>query len=420
MAVPAAAVAHYRAIQRLQALAVLSAEALWSEVSLSDLSGSWSEQATLLVPALTGLQARAASAGSIYGATALAQQGLYEAPRRFVDPEAFSGFASDGRTLEGLLYSSVPHVKNLIGAGMAPAEALASGRSYLSGAVRTQVADAARAAAGVDISTRTNVGYVRMLNPPSCSRCSILAGKYYAWNSGFSRHPRCDCIHVPSTEKAITGAGAEGLLHDPYGYFESLSEADQDRLYTKASAQAIRDGGDIFQVVNSRARGMKPGGLVTTEGTSKRGNYGRGRAPRLTPEGIYSQGKSREETLRLLERNGYILPGGQDPAGVLRGSRDGYGQMGRGGTRVGARHAVERARATGVRNPATRATMTAAELRYFDAQMNWDAVSRGRNPFGRGKLTPELAAAVEFDFRRVVLGGDAVAKLTVRRYLASN
>ena len=146
----------------------------------------------------------------------------------------------------------------------------------------------------------------------------------------------------------------------------------------------------------------------------------RSRAPRLTPEGIYSQGKSREETLRLLEKNGYILPGGQDPGGVLRAGRDGYGQMGRGGTRVGARQAVERARATGVRNPSTRATMTAAELRYFDAQMNWDAVSRGRNPFGRGKLTPELAAAVENDFRRVVLAGDPVAKLTARARMAGN
>lgn len=417
MAIPKAAIAHYKEIQRLQAVAVISAEALWSEVSAADLAASWLEHLVQMSPVLTELQISAATAGALYGASTLAQQGIYEAPRSFVNPRMFGGTASDGRTLEGLLYSSVPYTKTLIGAGMAPTDALRSGRSYLSGAVRTQVADAARGAAGVDIASRPGVGYVRFLNPPSCSRCSILAGKYFAWNTGFSRHPRCDCIHVPSTEKAIAGAGAEGLLHDPYEYFESLSESEQDRLYTKASAQAIRDGGDIFQVVNSR-RGMKPGGLITTEGTTKRGNYGRGRAPRLTPEGIYSQGKSREETLRLLEKNGYILPGGQDPAGVLRGTRDGYGQMGRGGTRVGARQAVERARATGVRDPSIRATMTAAELRYFDAQMNWDAVSRGRNPFGRGKLTPELAAAVEFDFRRVVLGGDVVAKLTVRRLIA--
>jgi hypothetical protein len=124
---------------------------------------------------------------------------------------------------------------------------------------------------------------------------------------------------------------------------------------------------------------------------------------------------SREDTLRLLERNGYILPGGQQPEGVLRGQREGFGALGRGGTRVGVREAVLEARRTGERNPAVRATMTAAERRVFDAQVNWDAVLAGRNPYGRGKLTPELAAAVENDFRRIVVNGDAAAKITARQ-----
>lgn len=418
--IPSATVEHYKKVQRLQTLAILAARRAWGGVDAGALSVSWQEAIPAVAGAVSSLQVRSADLGASYGAATLAQQGLYVPPESFVDPEAFGGFASDGRSLDGVLYAAVPHTKRLIAGGMAPADAVRQGGKFLEMVSKTQVADAGRAAAGVDTATKRGVGYVRMLNPPSCSRCSILAGKYYHWNAGFPRHPGCDCVHVQSTQKAVDGAGSEGLMHDPYEYFESLSAAEQDRLYTKSGAQAIRDGGDIFQVVNSRARGMKPGGLVTTEGTSKRGNYGRGKAPRLTPEGIYSQGKSREETLRLLEQNGYILPGGQDPAGVLRGNRDGYGQMGRGGTRVGARQAVERARATGVRNPATRATMTAAELRYFDAQMNWDAVSRGQNPFGRGKLTPELAAAVELDFRRVVLGGDEVAPLTARARMAGN
>lgn len=417
--IPSAAVDHYKKVQRLQSLGILAARRAWAGVDAGALSASWESALPAVAASVSLLQVRAAEAGASYGAATLAQQGLYEAPEFFVNPESFGGFASDGRALDGLLYAAVPRTKNLIAGGMAPADAVRQGGKFLEMLTKTQVADAGRGAAGVDTATRKSVGYVRMLNPPSCARCSILAGKFYRWNSGFARHPGCDCVHIQSTQAAIDGAGSEGLVHDPYEYFESLSAAEQDKLYTKAGAQAIRDGGDVFQVVNSR-RGMKPGGLVTTEGTSKRGNYGRGKAPRLTPEGIYSQGKSREETLRLLEKNGYILPGGQDPAGVLRAGRDGYGQMGRGGTRVGARQAVERARATGVRDPSTRATMTAAELRYFDAQMNWDAVSRGRNPFGRGKLTPELAAAVENDFRRVVLTGDPVAKLTARARMAGN
>lgn len=375
MGVPGAAVAHYRAVQRLQALAVLTAEGLWAGVNLKDLSGSWAEQVALLAPAVAGLQVKSAIAGASYGAAALAEQGLYEAPRHFVDPKAFAGVASDGRSLDGLLYSSVPYVKNLIGSGMPPAQALASGRSHLSGVVRTQIADAGRGAAGVDIAARVNTGYVRMLNPPSCDRCSVLAGRFYKWNAGFPRHPRCDCIHVPSTEQAIKGGKSEGLLHDPYEYFEGLSESEQDRVYGRANAQAIRDGGDIFQVVNSK-RGMKPGGLVTIEGTTKRGYYGRDKAPRLTPEGIYSQNLSREETQRLLEKNGYLLPGGQNPNGVIRGSGTGF------------------SRESG---------LTAAERRARTASLEWDAVRAGRNPEG-GRLTPEVAARVERNFRKTVLG----------------
>jgi len=399
--IPEAAVSHYKQMQRFQALAVLAAADLWSEVSLSDLSGSWAAQIPLLVPVLSGVQVKAASAGASYGAQTLADQGLYEAPQRFVNPGAFGGAASDGRTLEGLLYSVVPHTKTLIAGGMDPRMALKSGGKFLTTVTRTQVADAGRGAAGVDTATRNRISYVRMLNPPSCSRCSILAGRVYRWNAGFNRHPKCDCVHVQTTAKAA--AETEGLVHDPYEYFKSLSPEDQDKAYTKAGAQAIRDGGDIFQVVNSR-RGMKPGGLVTTEGTSRRGNFGRN-GPRLTPEAIYSKGLSREATLAELERYGYILPGGQSPTGVLRGQAEGFGQLGRGGTRVGAREAVLRARETGVRDPSNRATMTAAELRAFDAQSRWDSLRQGVNPFNpKRPLTPEISARIERDFRTHILG----------------
>src|SRR5690606_20905890 len=137
-------------------------------------------------------------------------------------------------------------------------------------------------------------------------------GRFYRWNAGFRRHPGCDCVHVASTQKAIDGAGSEGLIHDPYEYFNSLSEAEQNKLYTQAGAQAIRDGADLFQVVNSR-RGMSYAGVAkdgsrrgqrivdarTSEGTSRRGNFGR--ATRLTPDAIYAQNLSRAETLKQLE-----------------------------------------------------------------------------------------------------------------------
>lgn len=408
MSVPVAVVSQYKASQRLQSQAALAARRAWGQVQAGSISESWEAilRSSGLIASVSAGQLANATAGASYSADALAQQGLYEPPEAFVNPAGFAGVAADGRTLEGLLYSTAPYVKSLIGGGMDVKAAMGAGAKHVQMLAKTTVADAGRGAAGVDIASRRGVGYVRMLNPPSCSRCSVLAGKFYRWNAGFRRHPGCDCVHVASTDKAVNGGESEGLIHDPYEYFHGLSEAEQNKLYTKAGAQAIRDGADLFQVVNSR-RGMKPGGLVTTEGTSRRGNFGR--KGRLTPEGIYSQNLSRGETLKLLESNGYILPGGQDPLGSIIGQREGYGALGRGGTRVGARRAVLEARRTGERKPNDRYTMTETERRLFDAQLRWDAVREGRNPYSSKKpLTPEIAAKVEKDFRRWLATGGQV------------
>lgn len=396
-------------MRALEVVALRVARRFWRGVNLNDLSGSWVRSLAGLQPAIEEIQFQAAVLGAGYGASTLAAQGKYESPRSFVDPSGFVGSAPDGRSLSGLLYSPVAQVKAAIAGGMQPIVAAKAGRGVLDRNVQTLVADTGRAAASVDIAARPRVGYVRMLTLPSCPRCVILAGKFFRWNAGFRRHPRCDCRHIPSTE-SIAG----DLTTDPYEYFRSLDAEAQDKAFGKPAANAIRDGADIFQVVNAN-RGTKPGGLITTEGASRAGNFGRGRPPRLTPEGIYSQGLPRAETLKLLERNGYILPGGQNPTGVIRGQAEGFGALGRGGTRVGVREAVLEARRTGERNLALRATMTAAERRVFDAQANWDAVSAGRNPYGRGKLTPELAAAAENDFRNIIVNGDAAAKITARK-----
>lgn len=396
-------------MRELEIVALGISRRFWRRINPADLSGSWVRSIAGLQPSLEAVQFQAAVLGAGYGASSLASQGTYSAPASFVNPAGFVGSAPDGRSLSGLLYSPVTQVKASLATGAPVAQALQVGRGVLDRNVQTMVADTGRAAASVDIAARPRVGYVRMLQLPSCPRCVILAGKFYRWNAGFRRHPRCDCRHIPSTENI-----AGDLTTDPYEYFHSLSKVDQDKWFTPSAAQAIRDGADIFQVVNAN-RGTKPGGLITTEGTSRRGNFGRGRPSRLTPEGIYSQGLPREETLRLLERNGYILPGGQNPSGVLRGDREGFGQLGRGGTRVGVREAVLEARRTGERNPAVRATMTAAERRVFDAQANWDAAQAGRNPFGKSRLTPQLAAAAENDFRNIIVNGDAAAKITARK-----
>ena len=385
MSTPETAVKHYRAMLRLQRSARAAAAVAWSSLSAAYLSESWDSVSPALERAVSRLQLDAATRGAGYGGNTLADQGLYEAPEAWVDPSSLAGVSSRGASLGAALYSAIPHTKDLIAGGMPERVALARGREVLQMSAAAQVADAGRTAAGLDTFARPRVGYVRMLNPPSCSRCSVLAGRFYRSNEGFRRHPRCDCVHVPTTR--TEAAESEGLVHDPYAYFESLSESAQDKTFGKAQAQAIRDGADLFQVVNARRgmsyagvsadgsrRGQKVASDFTREGTTRRALWGGAnpKGKRLTPDAIYAQGLPREATLDLLAKHGYLLPQGQVAEGAIRGA----GPV------------------------APRSDLTAAEKRLQTARLRWEAVQDGRNPHGRGPLTPEIAARVEGDYRR--------------------
>lgn len=402
--IPSSALSQYERMQALQLVALKAGRRAWNRVSPRDISGTWISAMQPLIPVIAATQYKAAVAGASYGTFALAEQGQYVPPDAFVDPSGFAGIAADGRTLEGLLYSAATTTKSFIGDGHSIAKSLSMGRNSLDSILRTTVADAGRQAASADIASRQSVGYVRMLNAPSCGSCVILAGKFYRWNAGFKRHNKCDCIHVPA--KGSEALRGEGLIDDPYAYFNGLAESEQNRIFGAGKAQAIRDGGDIYQVQNSW-RGKN--GIYTTEGTGRRGNASDMRGKRLTPDGIYAQNLPRDQSLRLLEKHGYILPGGQVPGGVLRGDREGYGALGRGGTRVGARQSVEQARRTGVRT-GSRYTMTEAERRLSDSRLRYEAVLDGRNPYGKAPLTPDIAARVESDFRRWLTTGGQIYK----------
>lgn len=396
MPVPKATSDHYRQMQRLQTVGVLAARREWAKIDPKQVRLSWAARLPAMVAMTTALQVRAATEGASYGASTLAEQGTWTPPDAFVDPRGFGGYASDGRQLDNLLDSPSYMTLAALGAGLDIDEALRRGISSLERIMRTQIADAGRAAGGVDVMARPRVGYVRMVNLPSCGDCLLLAGRFYRWNEGFLRHPNCDCVHIPSAE-----AIADDVRIDPYAGFKSMTEAEQDRAFTKAGAEAIRDGADMYQVQNAR-RGRSEDKLTTTEGTTRRGRWKRagGTGDRLTPEGIYSQKLSRPETLKLLEQNGYILPGGQVPGGSIRGDVEGFGQLGRGGARVGAREAVLEARRTGERT-GSRATMTAAERRVHDSRYRYEQVLQGRNPYkAKQPLTPELSARAENEFRR--------------------
>lgn len=410
--IPAPAVAHAERIRRLRIRGVSTARRAWRRVEPARISESWTEQLPELERQMRTVNVQAATRSLSYAADTLAAQGDIAPAEAFGNPAAWgTPHAPDGRRMASMLYSPATTAKAAIAAGFPTAVALKRGRDALTMLVMTMVADVARQAASVDLTVRADVGWVRMTQPGACSRCLILAGRWYRWNDGFLRHPRCSCVHVMAKGSDLDSARDRGLVDDPYEYFRSLTEAEQNRLMGLADAQAVRDGADIFQVVNSR---RSRNGLTTAEGTTRRGyagQLGAARGQRLTPEGIYRRaGGNRDIALNLLERNGYILPGGQDPAGVLRGSREGWGALGRGGTRVGARGEIERARASGVRAPRSRYTMTEAERRLTDSRLRWDAVRQGRNPYSRdgAGLTPKIAAQVENDYRRWLATGGQI------------
>lgn len=149
------------------------------------------------------------------------------------------------------------------------------------------VTDAARAAESVSIATRPRVGFVRYVSAPCCSRCAILAGRFYRWSDGFKRHPGCDCTHLPTTDpRSAYQQNPSDLVER--GLVTGLSKADQ---------KALAQGADLNQLVNVRSTkaGLLEGGQALARGG------------RLTPAGIYaSTNGDRDAALALLAANGYI------------------------------------------------------------------------------------------------------------------
>lgn len=337
---PQAASEHYLAQQRLTAATLALTRREWAAMG-AEFDASWATIGPRITLLTASAQLGAARGGAAYVRLTLAELGQSVDPQGEVDPRAFAGIASDGRPLGTLLDTAVIRAKQASQGviftednvttytrGATTQEALRIGGSWLDMAVHTAVADASRGAAGVAIAARPKVGWIRMVNPPCCSRCAVLSGKWFKWNQGFRRHPKCDCYHIPARE--MTGE----LGFAP----EDLILEGKVTGITKAEQQAIGDGADAIAVINAR-RGAQ--GMFTNEGTTRRGyasyikrelakqrgtvaketttmvgrrgfikNYPvRRTGLRPTPEAIYKYAASREEALKLLAQNGYFVGG---------------------------------------------------------------------------------------------------------------
>lgn len=246
---PTAATDFYALQQRVNATTSTEVARLWRRMG-DDFDASWRRQGPSILAVLREAQSQVALAALDYVPTVLAQTDIPDQPRGTVRPNAFVGVASDGRSLESLAYQSVVAAKVAVAEGASSATALDQGGNFIDLMTKLQVADAARQAVGVMTASRKNLGgTVRVLNPPSCQRCAILAGRFYRWSKGFDRHPRCDCVNLPSQSQGW--AQSEGFITDPMDAYR----AGHIRDLTAAQVKAISEGADIGRVVNAY-RGM--------------------------------------------------------------------------------------------------------------------------------------------------------------------
>jgi hypothetical protein len=231
----------YTTLQRYQLLLLAAGRRLWRGMLPADFDGSWQRIAPQLVTFTAGAQLASARSAVAYVPAVLEETGQPDRPEAAVRPQAFAGVASDGRSLVGLLEGSVVASKRAVARGMDPAQALLGGRSWLETALQSAVSDAARDATQAAVIARPHMGWVRQINPPCCSRCAVLAGKWFAWNDGFLRHPRCDCVHIPSRENR-----AGDFVTDP----DALVKRGLVTDLTPGQRERLDGGADLVKVLN--------------------------------------------------------------------------------------------------------------------------------------------------------------------------
>lgn len=301
-----------------------------------DFDASWRRTAPVVLATVIEGQRQMAMAARDYVPTVLDATGVRDRPSAEIVPESLTAVASDGRPLDTLAYQAVVTAKVAVAEGQDPGAALEAGGTWLGVMAALQVADVARVAVGLGVTSRRNLtGYVRVLNPPVCQRCAVLGGRVYRWSQGFDRHPQDDCTMMPA--ESAGWAEAEGFVLDPMDAFRN----GQIKDLTAAQAKAVKEGADLARVVNAY-RGMSTTALETATSLAARRRMERAAAkaaeraarkpttatearlvadlnrlaaatkpvtfaPTPTPEAIYLAAKgNRDEAIRLLREHGYL------------------------------------------------------------------------------------------------------------------
>lgn len=245
------------------------------------------------------------------------------------DASAWLGWNGNGQPVGAILMDAGTAGRRALDSGFGMDVAEQRVRSELVTMARTCVADTQRSVSMVAAKACNHEAtQIRVLNPPSCARCVILAGTS---SGSFERHPNCDCTFIWAAD------APDEAYTQPHLYLETLSDDELARvLGSRANARAYKDGADLNQLVNAYRR---KGGVrtaqwdgrrikYTLEGTTRRGaassrmiasgyandytklggRYTRVDRPRLMPETIYeSCARTGRDPQELLYKYGWIL-----------------------------------------------------------------------------------------------------------------
>jgi hypothetical protein len=344
------ALAYYTDTSLLSKQAIATILALWRRLDAGDISSSWAALMPDAVAALVAAETVAAELADPYLTQVLD------------DDSAATALVDVGGMVEpsgSLLYLPAVQASTAIGQGLGVGAALVAAGHRLAMYTQTSVADTARSSVAAGMAARPHAtGYYRALRPPSCSRCAILAGRFYKWNAGFKRHPRCDCVHTPVNEPddrfeydahaAIAAGQVTGLSKAD---LKAIVEHGANPAQVVNAKQAMYDVGQFQATHASTTRRSIPGarmlarsvdrsfGIDVTKQTYKNMSFDRLtaakyaemfragktytrftrsgrpqryayrflRTPRPTAQQIVVSASSRSEAVRLLTNYGYII-----------------------------------------------------------------------------------------------------------------
>lgn len=378
MMLPEASSNQYRSQQAITGTTSGAVAKLWRRMG-DEFDASWASIRADVLSVVQAGRAAAVAVAAPYTSQVLAETGQVDAPIGSLNLQAFTDTAPDGRDLGSLYDISVIKAKSAVASGMGAEAALAAAGRWVTMATLTTLADTRRMVYQADIIRRPTItGYVRMLNPPSCKDCIILAGKWFRWNDGFERHDRCDCTHVPASEN-VSG----DMRTDPYEMFESMPPGEQERVFGRFEARALREGADIYKVVNQSSRKLRTANSAI--------------------DTIYRNAGTRTNAIKALQQRGFIMERGQvrvqrspgvrtDAEIIAAGRGKGLVTIGRQTVSTNRARRFDAA-SSGTRDPLVRSTMTAAERRLYDAHYRLDyALRTGTVPRTIGLSTADVYA----------------------------